>query len=243
MSEFGPSQVALGAFFDNSGQDLFEDAYPSVLNATGLSLDYAPWSFIQMGIFGGGGELDVGVPDNLTSDSSLHAYNSDFNLYGGASGKLATSRFLMNTTRAVGFGSLAYLNSSDELGNGRSVLIYNTGATIQLMLWDKINFVLGGEFYAWEGTQKTSATKDVPFGLSAPSGTADYIRGIVGVEYFFKGRNRPFVSVAFRPTGNIGWHDDLGLRNASISVSLGAVATLGKSKINSGEDEPSMIDQ
>ena len=69
------------------------------------------------------------------------------------------------------------------------------------------------------------------------------MRGIVGVEYYFKGKNRPFVSVAFRPTGAIGWHDELGLRNASISVSLGAMATLGKEKPDAGEDEPGMIDE
>ena len=28
MSDFGPSQVSLGLFFDHSGQDLFEDGLP-----------------------------------------------------------------------------------------------------------------------------------------------------------------------------------------------------------------------
>jgi hypothetical protein len=243
MSEFGPSQISLGAFFDHSGQDLFEDGYPSVLNSTGLSLDYAPWTFVQMGVFGGGGELDIGIPDGKLSDSSVHAYNTDYNVYGGASGKLATPRFGANTTRAVAFGSAAYLNSSDAFGNSKMVLIYNAGATAQFIFWNKLNFVVGAEFYAWEGEQKSARGKIEPFGVSASTGIGDYFRGIVGVEYFFKGANRPFISIAVRPTGNLGWNDDLGLRNASISVSLGAMTSLGKAKVEAGEDEPSLTDE
>ncbi len=243
MSEFGPSQVSLGAFFDHSGQDLYEEAYPSVLNTTGLSLDYGPWSFIQLGVFGGGGELDVAVPDSKAADTSLHAYNTDYSLYGGGSAKLATPRFASNTTRLVAFGSAAYLMSSDALGNSKTPIIYNAGASVQFMLWDKLNFVLGGEFYAWDGTQKSAKDVEMPFGLNAPTGVMDYMRGLVGVEYFFQGKNRPFISVSFRPTGNIGWHDELGLRNGSIAISLGAMATLGKNKPDGGDDEPAMVDQ
>ena len=46
------------------------------------------------------------------------------------------------------------------------------------------------------------------------------------MEYFFKGKNRPFLSVAFRPTGATDWHEHLGLRNASVSITLGAITTL-----------------
>jgi hypothetical protein len=243
MSEFGPSQIALGAFYDHSGQDLYEDGYPSVLNSTGLSLEYAPWTFLQLGMFGGGGELDIGVPDSKAADTSVHAYNTDYNIYGGASLKLSTPRFATNTTRVVAFGSLAYLNSSDNLGNSRMPILYNAGATVQFMVWDKLNLVLGGEFYAWDAVQQSATGAKSSFGLTAPSGVTDYLRGIVGVEYFFKGKNRPFLSVAFRPTGNTGWSDDLGLRNASISISLGAMASLGKGRIDAGEDEPGMLDQ
>ncbi|MDB5049501.1 MAG: hypothetical protein JWO30_2572 [Fibrobacteres bacterium] len=244
MSEFGPSQVSLSAYFDHSGQDLFDDASPSVLNSTGLSLDYGAWPFIQFGLFAGATEFDVALPDNRLSDSAAFAYNSDYSFSAGGSLKLATPRIASNTTRAVAFGSITYLDSKDVPGNSKTGLIYNAGASVQYLFLNRINFVLGGEFYTVIGDQKSATDGFVqPFSTSAPSGRVDYLRGLVGVEYFFKGKNRPFISVAFRPTGNIGWHDELGLRNASISVSLGAMATLGKEKQDAGEDDPGMIDQ
>lgn len=244
MSEFGPSQVSLAAYFDHSGQELFEDASPSVLNSTGFSLDYGAWPFLQFGLFGGGTEFDVGLPDTRLSDPDAVAYNSDYTFSAGGSLKLATPRFASGTTRAVGFGSITYLDSKDVPGNTKSGLIYNAGATIQYMLRDRLNFVLGGEFFTMDGEQTRASDSRVEgFSTSAPSGIIDYGRGIVGVEYYFKGKNRPFVSIAFRPTGAIGWHDELGLRNASISVSLGAMATIGKEKPDAGEAEPGMMDE
>lgn len=244
MSDFGPAQVSLSAYFDHSGQDLFVAPAPSLLNSTGFSLDYGPWPFVQFGLFGGATEFDIAVPDARKMDTAAFAYNSDYSFSAGGSMKLATPRFASGTTRAVAFGSLTYLDSKDVPGNARTGLIYNGGATLQYMLRNSLNFVLGGEYYAVYGDQKAaSGSATEPFGLSEAMGIIDHMRGIVGVEYYFKGKNRPFVSVAFRPTGAIGWHDDLGLRNASISVSLGAMATLGKEKPDAGEDEPGMIDQ
>ncbi|MDB5106132.1 MAG: hypothetical protein JWP91_3821 [Fibrobacteres bacterium] len=244
MSEFGPSQVSLAAYFDHSGQELYEDASPSVLNSTGFSLDYGPWALLQFGLFGGVTEFDVGLPDTRLKDTTAFAYNTDYSFSAGGSLKAATPRFASGTTRAVAFGSLTYLDNKDVPGNAKTGLIYNAGATIQYMFRDRINFVLGGEYYAVYGDQTSAAGgATVPFGMTEASGIIDHGRGIVGVEYYFKGRNRPFLSVAFRPTGNMGWHDELGLRNASISVSLGAMATLGKEKPDAGEEDPGLIDQ
>lgn len=244
MSEFGPAQVSLGAYFDHSGQDLFEDPSPSVLNSTGLSVDYGPWTFLQFGMFVGATEFDVALPETRLSDPDAFSYNSDYSFSAGGSLKLASPRFASNTTRGVAFGSLTYLKSEDVPGNSKTGLIYNAGATLQYLFLERVNFVLGGEFYTLIGDQKRASDGRVEaFGTSNPAGIVDYGRGIVGVEYFFKGKNRPFVSVAFRPTGSIGWHDELGLRSASISISLGAMASLGKEKPDAGEDDAGMIDQ
>ncbi|HKP97887.1 MAG TPA: hypothetical protein VJ385_19280 [Fibrobacteria bacterium] len=244
MSDFGPSQVSLAAYFDHSGQDLFDDLSPSVLNSTGLSLDYGPWSFLQFGLFGGATEFDVGLPDARVADPDAFAYNSDYSFSAGGSLKLATPRFASGTTRAVAFGSVTYVKSEDVPGNSKMGLVYDAGASIQYMFLNRVNFVLGGEFFTIEGEQKAAAGGDaVAFSTSAPGGNIDYLRGLVGLEYYFKGKNRPFVSIAFRPTGNVGWHDDLGLRNASISISLGAMATLGKEAPDAGEEDAGMIDQ
>ncbi len=246
MSDFGPSQVSLSAFFDHSGQDLFsdEDQTASVLNSTGLSLDYGPWQCLQFGLFGGVTEFDVALPDSRLGDTAAFAYNSDYTFSGGASLKLATPRFASGTTRLVAFGSLTYINSKDVPGNSKTGLIYDGGASIQYLFLDRINLVLGGEFYTVYGDQKRASDGRMqPFGTSNPSGLVDYFRGLVGLEYYFKGKNHPFLSIAFRPTGNIGWQDQLGLRNASISVSLGAMATLGKEKQDTGDEDAGMIDQ
>ncbi len=245
-SAFGPSQVAAGIFFDHSGQDVFEDPAGSVLNSTGLSLDYAPWQYLQLGVFAGGGEFDIAVPASKKIDTSAHAYNANYNMLAGGSGKLATPRFANGIMRAVGFGSAGYLNSSDDFGNARTLLIYNAGLSLQFLLMEKLNLILGGEFYALDGQQTNGKTTGkVPFGISIPNKEADYFRGIVGVEYFFKGKNKPFISVAFRPSANTGWDDKLGLKNASISISLGAMAAFGKGKIedDGDADQSGLIDQ
>ena len=244
MSDFGPEQVSLAAYFDHSGQELFLDMSPSVLNSTGFSLDYAPWTYLQMGLFGGLTEFDIGLPESRLSDPTAVAYNSDYTFSAGGSLKLATPRFAAGSTRAVSFGSVTYLDSKDEPGNARTGLIYNAGATIQYLLMKRVNFVLGGEFYTLVGEQtRASDNRTEPFGTSEVLGLIDYGRGIIGIEYFFSGKNRPFISVAFRPTGNMGWHNELGLRNASISISLGAMASIGKDKQGAREDVGGMIDE
>jgi hypothetical protein len=245
MSDFGPSQVSLSLFFDHSGQDLFEEAAPSVLNMAGLSLDYAPWPFVQAGVFGGATEFDVALPLSRLGDTSARAFNTDYSLSGGASLKLATPRFASGTTRLVGFGSVTYYDNQDEPGNGKQGLVYDGGATVQYLVGDRLNLVLGGEFFAVTGEQKSARGGDVTeFANSQPQkGPIDFARGIVGVEWFFKGRNRPFISVAFRPTGSLDWHDELGLRGGSISVSLGAMATIGKKLPDAGEEEQGMADE
>src|SRR5690606_1476612 len=121
--------------------------------------------------------------------------------------------------------------------------LYQAGATVQYLFRDRLNFALGGEFRALDGEQISSRGGYEPIGISAPSGILDYMRGVVGGEYFFKGRNRPFVSVAFRPTGGSGWHDQLGLRTASISISLGAMTTLGKMGEILEEDDSDLMDE
>lgn len=244
MSDFGPSQVSLSLFFDHSGQDLFDAGYPSVLNTAGLSLDYAPWPFVQAGIFGGATEFDVALPEERLSDSSAHSFNTDYSVSGGASLKLATPRFASGTTRLVGFGSATYFDNEDKPGNRKRGGILEGGATVQCLIGDRLNLVLGGEFFAVLGKQTDARGQDgSDFSLSQPDGVVDFGRGIVGVEWFFKGKNRPFISVAFRPTGSLERHEELGLRGGAISVALGAMATLGKKLPDAGEEDQGMADE
>jgi hypothetical protein len=244
MSDFGPNQVALGLFFDHSGQDLFKEPAPSLLNTTGLGVEYAPWPWLAVGAFGGAAEFDVDVPDGKEGDTAFKGYDGNYSFYGGGTLKLATPRFASGTTRFVAQASAAYLNSEDENENAKKGFMTNSGVTLQSLAWGRLNFVVGAEFQALlEGEQTSSVTKDPePFGVSA-TGPIDYVRGILGIEYYFKGANKPFVSLSFRPNGAIGWHDHLGLRNASIAVTLGAMATLpakGKNQIN--EEEPGLAE-
>lgn len=245
MSDFGPSQVALGLFFDHSGQDLFEDGSPSVINSNGLSVDYAPWQWFALGAFGGSAEFDVDVPDARLNDTSAYGFNTGLSFYGGGSLKLATPRFASGTTRLVAYGIAAYLNAEDENGNKKTGVMTNSGLSVQYQVRERFNIVIGGEFQALlEGEQTSSIRSEPePFGLAAPAGPIDYMRGLVGFEWYFKGKNRPFVSLAIRPTGTTNWHDHLGLRNASVSITLGAIATLpGKGKNQIQEEEPGLAE-
>lgn len=245
MSDFGPSQISLGLFADHSGQDLFEEGAPSVLNTFGLSLDYAPWPYLALGMFGGGAELDTDVPDSRLNDPKAVGFNTGLSLYGGAAGKLATPRF-GDAWRLVVHGSSAWFNAEDDFGNVKRGILSNAGGSLQFLVRGRLNLVLGGEFQVipWGEQLGPNDDRAEAFGISEQSGVMDYMRGLVGVEWFFKGKNQPFVSVAFRPTGAIGWHDHLGLRNASVSISLGAIATLpgkGKNRVDD-EDEPPVED-
>lgn len=243
MSEFGPSQVAVSLFFDHSGQDLFASPAPSMMNSTGLTVEYAPWPYIQLGVFAGADEFDIGVPAGV-SDTSVHSFDSDYKLLLGGGGKLATPRFVSNMVRLVAYGNVGWFNNGDDYGNVRRGFAYTAGGNVQVAVWKGLNFVLGGEFYAIDGEQEGSRGGTAPFGLNAVDGVVDYVRGLAGVEYYFKGKNRPFISVSFRPTSNIGWDDRLGLRGGSVCVSLGAIASLpGKSKSGGSEEETSVLDE
>lgn len=243
LSDLGPSQVSLGLFFDHSGQDLSEEIFPSMLNTMGLSAEYAPWPYVAFGIFAGAAEFDVDVPDDRTNDTASKGFNSGLSFSGGGSLKLSTPHFLSGTTRFVAHGTAAYFNATDDFENEKRGIMTNTGLTLQVLAWGRVNFVLGGEFQALlEGEQRSAIRDDPePFGLSAPVGPVDYLRGLAGIEYYFPGKNRPFISIAVRPTGVSGWHDHLGLRNASVSVTLGAITTLlsnGKNQVQ--EEEPGL---
>lgn len=245
MSDFGPNQVALGLFFDHSGQDLFESSAPSLINSTGLAVEYAPWPYLAFGAFAGGAEFDVDVPDDRVNDTAAKGFNGDYSFYGGGTLKLATPRFASGTTRLVAQATGAYLNAEDANLNSKRGVMTNSGVTVQALAWGRVNLVIGAEFQALLQGEQTNSVRSEPepFGISAPAGPVDYIRGIVGVEYYFKGVNKPFISVSVRPNGAIGWHDHLGLRNGSIAVTLGAMATLptkGKNQIN--EEEPGLAE-
>jgi hypothetical protein len=246
MSDFGPSQVALGLYFDHSGQDFFEDYSPAMLNTTGLSLDYAPWSMLSLGLFAGAAELDVDVPDDRVDDTAAKGFNTGFSFHGGASARLATPRFASGTTRLVAFGTGGWFDAEDDQENRKRGLMTNAGLTVQYLALGKLNLVMGGEFQFLLFGEQTSSIRKEPerFGLSVPAlEPQHYVRGLVGVEWFFQGRNKPFVSLAFRPTGSTGWHEHLGLRDGSVSITLGAIATLpGKGKNQIQEDEPGLAE-
>ena len=228
MSEFGPSQVGVGLFFDHSGQNVFREKAPSVMNEAGMSVDYAPWPYLQYGVFGGGAEFDVSVPASRQTGTAVpRSFDGDYAFFGGGSTKLATPRIFSNTSRVVAFGAGTYFNNEDKDKNVKKGMLYNAGGTVQVLVNKRLNLVAGAEFYALDGSQQSSTGSSQPFGLTTGDGGLDYVRAIVGFDYFLKGKNHPFISLAFRPSSGLGWNDNLGLRGGSISICLGAIATLG----------------
>jgi hypothetical protein len=245
LSELKGRQLSLGVFYDYSGQQLFQEGNPSVLHTMGAALELGLVPFVNVGIFGGGDLLNIDVPPGAAPSGGVtpRAFNSGFAPYGGLSAKLATPRFLQATTRFVAYGDAAFLRAKDDYNNERQGLFYNTGLTLQAEFDHRLNLVLGAEFYAIDGTQKNrGSSAETPMGLNAPDGLVDYFRGVVGFEYFFKGPNRPFISVAFRPTGSLKYQDGIGLQGASISVTLGAITNFGKQSDQPSEDEVHSLD-
>jgi hypothetical protein len=234
MSEFGPSQVGVGIFFDHSGQNVFREKAPSVMNQAGLSLSYAPWPYLQYGVFGGGAEFDISAPvARQTGATAPRSFDGDYSFFGGATAKLATPRVLSNTSRLVAFGAGTYFNNEDKNKNVKKGMLFNAGGSFQFLIHKRLNLVAGAEFYALDGSQVSSTGGSQPFGLTTGHGGLDYVRALVGADYFLEGKNHPFISVAFRPSSGLGWNDNLGLRGGSVSICFGAIATLR----GEGEDE------
>jgi hypothetical protein len=227
MSDFGPKQFALSASFDHNGLSLFEDAYPCVFNSVGLGAEYAPWRFIQLGIFVGASEFDIGVPESRLNDATAFAFNSDYNFTGGGTAKLATPRFARESLRLVVYGSAQWMNAEDGYSNERSGLYYQAGGSLQWSPITQLTIVLGGEYHTLDGTQKNATGSEGGFGLEGLT-AVEYMRGLVGVEYVLPQKNRPFMNISLRPTGNLGWDSQLGVRSASISVTFGVMTDIGK---------------
>jgi len=226
MTEFGPRQVAVSAFFDHNGLTFYEDPATSILNTAGLAVEYAPWRYLQVGAFGGASELDIAVPDRRMNDPNAHSFDGDYSFTGGATAKAATPRLFQDALRLVGYGSGAWFQVEDAAGNIRRGMYYQGGATLQYAIGRSFNLALGGEYHAVDGEQENTRKEVQPFGLNAAT-DFDALRGVVGVEYTFPQKNRPFISLSFRPTGSLDWDDRLGLKNGSIAVSFGVIADIG----------------
>jgi hypothetical protein len=226
MSEFGPKQLAVSAYFDHNGISLYEEEHPALFNFAGVGVEYAPWPYIQIGVFGGGAEFDIGVPESRLNDTSAHAFNGAYSMAGGGGLKLATPRIARDQLRLVVYGNASWFSAEDGAKNVRTGLYYQAGGSLQWAPVPSLNFILGAEFHALDGEQENSAGASAAFGLAGLTQLEAY-RGLVGFEYVFPQKNRPFISVAFRPTGALGWDDQLGVRNASVCFTFGVITDLG----------------
>jgi hypothetical protein len=236
MSDFGPKQVAISASFDHNGLFLYDDKSPCIFNSVGLGAEYAPWRFIQIGAFVGAAEFDIGVPPSRINDSNAFAFNSSYNLTGGGSLKLATPRFARESLRLVVYGSAQWLQAQDDFSNERLGLYYQTGGSIQWSPMAQLTLVFGGEYHTLDGTQKNGAGAQSGFGLEGLT-SVEYMRGLIGVEYVLPQKNRPFMNVSLRPTGGLGWEENLGIQGASLSVTFGVMTDIGKATVGHQEEE------
>lgn len=228
LGEIGPNQASVGIFYDHSGQDLYESPAASVLNTAGVVAEYGPLPYFQIGAFAGGAEFDVAVPDTRQGDSDAKGFDSDYSALFGGLVKATSPRFVDGTMRVTGFGQASYFNAEDPAGNSRRGLYYLAGGALQWEWRRKLNIAVGGEWRAIDGTQENSLGDDAPFGLNNASGTEAF-RALLAFEYTFAGKNKPFVSLVLRSGGEPDWDDDLGIRNASICLTMGAIATFAKS--------------
>ncbi len=239
MGDFGPKQLAVSAFFDHNGLSLFEDPAMAVMNTAGMGVEYAPFRFLQIGAFAGAIETDIAVPVSRQSDTSARSFNGDYSFAGGGELKLATPRFIGDAMRFVAYGNATWFRVEDVSGNLRSGFYYQGGLSLQWSPMPRLNFILGAEYHALDGTQENTLKRQSPFGLTAAE-EADAGRALVGVEYTFPQKNRPFISLSFRPNGNLGWDDRLGVKNASVAVAFGVITDLGQVAPGKQQEEESI---
>ncbi len=236
MTEFGPNQMALGVYLEQSGQNVFAENVPSFLNTTGVNLDYAPLQYLQLGVFGGGGTFDNDIQKTSESKPNIQRFESGFMWQGGVSTKLATPRFIKNSTRLVTYGSANYFSATSSKSSVyvAKSFVYEVGGSVQILVHPKFNLVLGGEFMAFDGTHTNDKGKESAFS-NVPE---DQFRGLIGFEYYVMGKNKSYISVALRPSQNFGWEDKHGFTGAALSISLGAISiTSQKGNLENGEED------
>lgn len=242
LAEFGPREAAIGLFFDHQGLTLFEDPASATLNMAGLSLEVAPWRFVQLGIHSGGAEFDVAVPESRQNDVTATAFNGDYNIFAGGTAKLSTPRFWGERFNLAIHGNGTWFQNEDPAGNQKNGFFYQAAGSLQWRITKRVNVVLGGEWTALDGDQENTLGDKGPFGLNQPE-PVDVLRGLVGVDVFLPGKNQPFISICFKPTGAIDYDDKLGIRGAALSVSLGMIAPLGKTSLPAQEEAESALDE
>ncbi len=236
FTDYGPAKMALGYFFDHSGQDIFADPNKtsSILNTTGAQFTFAPVRLINFGFYVGGAEFD----HDAVVDTGF-SFNSNFNTTAGVAAKLFTPRFAGDKLRLFAFGNLGWFEAKDKFENIREIKEYHSGGGVQYQVFNVVNLILGMDVYWLDGDQSSASVASG----SNPFANRDLYRSLVAME-FYPATNRdlikaqPFISVAFRGTGDVSWHDKLGIKNASVSASIGLITDFiyGKQKERREED-------
>lgn len=251
LSDFGPGQVATSLFYESQGFDVFDKPgqASSILSGGGLALEYAPWTFLQAGLFGGGAEYDVELPEDRRS-TTARAFNSGFAPFGGGTLKFMTPRFFGATTRLYLNGNATYFRNETEgiSGNLKSGFLYGSGAGLQVQLHPMVNLSLGGLALLLDGSQESANGGSSDFGAtySALTPTA---RGSLGLDLFLPGKTRSFLSFAFSASSKLEYDDRLGPVESAVSVALGVITDLKPRKrsaagsVGTDEDEEDEEDE
>lgn len=230
--DYGPAKMSLGAFYDHSGQTIYdvENSTQSVLNSTGIQATYAPWRWIQLG-----GSLGTAEFDHEKNKTSIDPFNGTYQLYWGGSAKLYTPRFAKNRMLLLMYGSVNQVEAKDG-SNIRDIWEYHAGLAAGISFTKTLSMYLGSEFYFLDGEQKNSLNDREPFG------NQDLVRGLLAFEYVPKNsssalRGSPYISFEIRPTPNYGYSQSLGLKNTSLSVSIGVTSFYLYGKYKAMQDE------
>ncbi|MBF0431848.1 MAG: hypothetical protein HQK83_11250 [Fibrobacteria bacterium] len=237
LTDYGPAKMAGAIFFDHSGQDIFEGAEEteSILNTGGFHLSYAPFKMVQLGLYVGGAEFDHHAPANKPDTAY---FDSEFKITGGATGKLVSPHFLYDKARVFVYGMAGYLEAKDTYQNVRQLNVYQSGIGFQFQIMKSLNAALGFEAFFIDGNQANTSVGlgENPFGINTP------YRGMISLEYYPKTyrdlwENQPFFSITVRGAPGIGLDNNLGLKNASIAVSVGMITNFLYGKYKEREDE------
>jgi len=237
LTDYGPAKMALGLYFDHSGQELFNDNQRahSLLNTTGAQLTYAPFRVLQIGVYVGGAEFDH---DPSADDPDGPGFNANYSLTFGASGKIFTPGFMSDKLRGLLFGSMGFLKAEDGYRNVRQVFECHSGLGLQYQVIKIMKLGIGAEVYYLDGEQGNDSVSTG----SNPFGNRDLYRGLISMEFYPKTnpdliQGQPFICISFRFTGDMGWDENLGLKNGSLSITLGWITDFLYGKYKEEKEE------
>jgi hypothetical protein len=213
------ARLAFGVSYDLGAYSLTNREVPSILNRYQAQISYAPFSFINFGVDGGVGQMDVA--GDTTAADTFSVFHGGYGFSGGVHLKLSTPYFYNNLLCAIGIVHGGIFSSKSSA----SVLYGGTDAAGALGLQFHVqNFgfvTIGSEIYLIEGKNTDYA------GSKGSYSNVNNVRGWLAVDYFpsdkLNNKNTFYVSAELTVSPKVSFNGKAPVEEMSFSVSIGAI--------------------